>query len=278
MRGSWTSVIASLLYRKPLIVRTGYTWSRFVEMAKKTAGLDILSGLTERFSYRFAHAAIVASKGDAEYIKDKYNIAPSRVNVIGNFVDTELFKPLSSSRYRDRVVFVGRLTRQKNLFSLIKAVGLMPDIALDIYSNSDEMRQELEVLSRQCHARVGFKGKVDNDIMPQLLNSYEVFVLPSFYEGAPKALLEAMSCGLAVLGTNVEGIKEFVLHGENGWLLGGTDAESIRDGLTELLSNRSLIKRLQDNARQFIVSNFSLQSLVEKERLIIEGLKDGNPR
>jgi glycosyltransferase involved in cell wall biosynthesis len=96
------------------------------------------------------------------------------------------------------------------------------------------------------------------------LNRSEVFILPSLYEGSPKALLEAMACGLPVIGTNVTGIKEVIADGENG-LLCNTDSESIRDAIIRLLASGDMRRRLGSNARAQIESNYSMEKILEKE-------------
>lgn len=265
MRGAWAAVIAARLYRKPLVARTGYSWSTFVSHHPRKTALDHLATAVEWTVYRFADAAIVTSRTDAEYIQVRYRIPCAKVNVIGNFVDTDLFRPQEDARrYPDRLVFVGRLSPQKNLANLIKAVAQLP-CSLDIYSGSGELREELEGLAQRLQARVSFKGSVDNDLLCGILNNYEIFVLPSLYEGAPKALLEAMSCGLAVIGTDVCGTNEIISHNRNGWLVKKTDSESLKEGIGELLRRPELRKSLGLEARRYVTENLSLQALAQKE-------------
>jgi len=76
--------------------------------------------------------------------------------------------------------------------------------------------------------------------------------------------LEAMSIGLPCIGSNVEGIREIISHNKNG-IITQTDSKSIRNGLLKLLGNKSLQKRLGQNARKFVVNNFDSRLLLEKE-------------
>ena len=70
-------------------------------------------------------------------------------------------------------------------------------------------------------------GNVLHRLLPEILNSGALVILPSHYEGYPKTVLEAMACGLPVIGTDVRGIRELIRHGVTGWLC-GTDSASIR--------------------------------------------------
>ena len=278
MRGAWSAWLAAKLFKKPLLVRTGYTWSIFSRRKKKLLSMDLFSGLVERCVYKAADAAIVASQDDAGYIQKRYAINQEKITVIGNFVDRRIFKPRPEiSRYQDRVVFVGRLNAQKNLKELIRAFSGLP-YSLDVYYNDDCLLDELKVLSGKIGAKVNFIGTVDNSRLSEVLNQYEVFVLPSLYEGMPKAMLEAMACGLAVLGTPVTGIKELIKHGVNGWLVQGLDAGAIRQGLARLMSDADLRAKLGGAASEFIDKNFSLDITAQKEAGVYRGLLNNYER
>ena len=80
----------------------------------------------------------------------------------------------------------------------------------------------------------------------------------------PKTLLEAMACGLPVIGTNVEGIKEVIRHGENGFLC-NTDPASIREAVIRLMEEEELREKLGRNARKTIEEKFSLDKLIDRE-------------
>ena len=92
----------------------------------------------------------------------------------------------------------------------------------------------------------------------------DIFVLPSFYEGHPKALLEAMSSGLPCVGTNVRGIREEIKHGETGYLC-GTESEEIAEGIADLLESEHLRTTLGAKARKHAVDNYSLDRVLTIE-------------
>jgi glycosyltransferase involved in cell wall biosynthesis len=261
MLGSWVAVLASKLYRKPLIVRTGYTWSLFASKNNTTV-LDRFASSIEKISYRNADNAMVATLKDADYISKKYRINANRLKVIPNYIDTDLFSITNSNKYEDRIIFVGRLTEQKNLRSLIQALKGLP-YRLDIYG-SGKLKEALSQLAKSLNVKVNFMGNVPNSELPKILNQYPVFVLPSFYEGMPKALLEAMACGCAVIGTKVDGIRELIKDNING-ILCDTTSESIRNTIEEVMNDKNLRNRLGREARLFVEQNFSLELVVEKE-------------
>ena len=104
--------------------------------------------------------------------------------------------------------------------------------------------------------------------LPALLNQARVFIQPSLYEGHPKTLLEAMSCGLPCIGSDVTGIKEDIEHGVTGYLC-GTDSDAIAEAIDVVLSDASLREKLGHNARDYIADNYSLDRVLEMEMEVI---------
>jgi len=262
--GSWSAVIAKWLYRKPLIVRTGYTRSIF---ARKQANAKLAKKFEriERFAYRNADVAAVATRSDKEYISSKYHIAREKTEVLHNYVNTKIFRPIQARKYSDRIVFVGRLTPQKNLFNLIEAVAEC-DLVLDIYGRG-ELRDELQTYAISRNARGNFRGVVGNDELPDILNRYRYFILPSLYEGMPKTLLEAMACGLVCIGTDVDGIRELIEDGVNGYLAKETNADALVEAIQRAVSLPC--DSIVSDAVKTVRDNFSIEIVTRKEKELI---------
>jgi glycosyltransferase involved in cell wall biosynthesis len=267
MNGSWSAVIAKWLYRKPLVVRTGYTASLFAEKQANVKSKRIYERV-ERFAYRYADIGIVASHRDKQYICSKYHIPPARIKVLHNYINTAVFHPTDCEKYVDRIIFVGRLQPQKNLFNLIESVS-RNDLTLDIYGDG-ELYDELLAQAKRLSARVNFMGVVDNDQMPHIFNRYRYYILPSFYEGVPKALLEAMACGLVCIGTDVEGINQIIDDGVNGYLAKGTSPQALAEAINRAIRLPS--DHITQEAVRKIRNGFLLQTIVKQESEIIAGL------
>jgi glycosyltransferase involved in cell wall biosynthesis len=268
MDGSWSAVIAKWLYHKPLIVRTGYTASLFSDRQNNVKSKRNYE-MIERFAYRYADVGIVASHADKQYICSRYHIPPAKIEVLHNYINTAVFQPTDCEKYESRIIFVGRLQPQKNLFNLIEAVS-DNDLTLDIYG-SGELYDELLAQTKKMNADVNFMGVVDNDQLPGVLNRYRYYILPSFYEGMPKALLEAMACGLVCIGTDVEGINQIIEDGVNGYLAKGTQANA----LVEVIKRAAQLPHDSITAEGIrrVRNNFSLETVVEREKEIIVNLK-----
>lgn len=263
MSGSWTGWLANSLFRKRLIVRCGYQWRWFLEKSKAKKWKIWLVSSIENFVYKKADVIIVSSTKAKKNIKKQYRIPSSKIEVIPNYIDIDLFQPKEIKKEKGRICFVGRLSPQKNLFNLLKSVDGL-DVKLVIFG-SGELGEKLKKKAKEIkRAKIEFRGNIPNNFLPEELNKSELFILPSFYEGNPKTLLEAMACSLPVIGTDVEGIKEIIKHKKNGYLC-KTGANSIKEAIKKVLDNKELQEKMGKGARQTIVNDFSLEKVFQRE-------------
>jgi glycosyltransferase involved in cell wall biosynthesis len=269
MNGAWTAVLTKWLYRKKLVVRCGYELLNSLEKADEPLWKKLIIELLEKIVYKSADKNILTSQKDSKFIENKFRIPSSKIEVIPNYIDVNLFKPLNIPKEKNGVIFVGRLEKVKNLINLIKATSNFSKKLILIGSGS--LREKIENTALKEKTNIEFKNNIPNNRLPEELNKSEIFVLPSLREGFPKALLEAMSCGLPCIGTNVKGIREIIKHKENGYLC-ETDANSIRKAILEVLNNINLQKKIGQNARKTILENFNLEKILDKEIKIYETL------
>ncbi|MFC1967374.1 glycosyltransferase family 4 protein [Chloroflexota bacterium] len=267
MYGAWSAALARLLWRKKLVVRSGYTWSIFFRNEFPGSLKQPFVNGVERFAYRLADAAVNSSRGDYDYVEERYH--PRRHWLIPNYVDTDVFKPLGGDKKTGSICCIGRLTAVKNLASLLEALRGLP-YNVDIIGSGDQ-EAELKRLAADNNVKASFPGNIPNRDLPGIISEHALYVLPSLWEGMPKTLLEAMACGAAVLGANVAGIREVIKDGENG-LLCGTDPSSIRKAVIRVMEDEPLRKKLGGNARKTIEEGYSLTKVVEQELELYEEL------
>jgi len=271
MNGAWAAVLAKILFRKKLVVRCGYEWELFAKRAGVSRLKLALIHAIEWFCYRFADAIILTSEEMKRYVSNTFDIPSEKIVVIPNYIDTDLFRPMNIEKVSGRLIFVGRFTEQKNLLNLLKAVKDLPDIELVLVGDGP-LEGPLREFARRHNVNLVFKGRVPNEQLPALLNTAEAFVLPSLYEGNPKALLEAMACGLPVIATPVEGNRGVVSHKVNGYLTSGISPEAIREAIMEVLSNTKLRIEIGKRARTFIEKDYSVEVLIQQELHLLESL------
>lgn len=180
-----------------------------------------------------------------------------------------------------RITFVGRLHRQKGLDTLLQAFqklrGQHPGEAIRLQLIGDgPLREELVALAEQLGIRphVEFHGRSD-EVLAQLQQA-DIFVLPSRAEGLSNALLEAMSCGLPLIASDVPGNIDVVEHRKNGLLFEVDEPGALAEQLRSLLTEPNLRRRLGREARRTVERDFSLSHVADRYRTLYRDLTKGD--
>ena len=267
-KGAEVALLAKRLYGKKMVARCGYMWSEHAARRSGEASAEASAARQiEERAFRDADRVVVTTAMMKEMAERTYGLPASKVQVIPNYVCTDLFQPRPEMHHPRTVCFVGRLEPQKNPLALMDGLAGL-DVRL-IMIGKGYLRAALERRARTLGLNVDFIQRVPHIHLSDHMNRAAVFVLPSHYEGHPKTLLEAMSCGLPVVGANAPGIHELIRHGETGYLC-GTDPASIRAAIHEVLGNPRLQAELGRNARQYVVENFSLERVVGMELALLQ--------
>lgn len=265
--GAEAALAAARRWRKPLIARCGYMWSYNVIREQGTQSAAARHALaTEYLVFNAAQRIVVTTASMAANVVERIPDVAPRVHVIPNYVDVEAFQPSMTDIIDYDVAFVGRLAPEKNLPALLQAVQQLGIKAL-IIGDGPEKTSLLQRFSRLSD-QIVWVDRVTNSDLPCYLNRAKLFVLPSHYEGHPKALIEAMACGLPVIGADAPGIREVIRHDETGYLCCGTP-EGIAAAIRKLLDEDALRSRLGRNARHYAVENFGLGHIVQKELALL---------
>ncbi|QDT35771.1 glycosyltransferase family 4 protein [Stratiformator vulcanicus] len=263
--GADRAAAAGARFGRPFVARSGYRWSEFSRHLRGDAAGEKALRYEQRV-FSAAHRIVVSTAAAGHQVSSRWPRLASRVTIIPNFVDTELFSPDNSVEPDRDVVYVGRLSEQKNVESLIQAADI-GGFGVRIIGDGN-LREACELQARTLGCDVEFAGRLPHTLLPSQLRLGRIFVLPSHYEGHPKTLLEAMACGCAVVGTRVPGIREVIRPGETG-LLCGTEPTEIADAVTRLLNDGSLRSQLGGAARRAIVNDLSLTRIVEQEENVL---------
>jgi glycosyltransferase involved in cell wall biosynthesis len=217
---------------------------------REAGGIRGVMRLASCVAWRGASALIANSQGLRDIAR---NVLPGAgVSVIPNGVDMDRFTPTGPRPDGGpfRVLCVGRLEPYKGLSDLLEAVGASPDpvarqVHLDIVGDGtlrhalpDEARG-LGLMDRVC-----FHGNLPPEAMPAAYRKAHLFVLPSYVEGMPNVILEAMASGLPVIATRIPGSEELVEDGVTGLLVAGRPAGRLKPGPgTPLRAPTSLLTR-----------------------------------
>ncbi len=203
------------------------------------------------------------------------------VSVVPNGVDTQKFK-VQSSKFKDKknqntILTVSRLVEKNGIDTLIRAFAEVykkfPDAKLHIVGDG-ELRTDLEALARRAGVEraVTFFGSVPNENLPQYLTAADVFVRPSRSEGLGTAFLEAMACGVPIIGTPVGGIVDFLKDGETGLFCHAGDPHDLAEKIIMLLDDVKLCAKLQNNGRRLVEERYTWDGIALQMKTIFDNL------
>lgn len=267
IKGASKAVYYAQKWQIPLITRCGYLWSTFTKRQTTNEREIQRVFALESEAFNASQFSFVSSDRDRDYVINTHGIASDKVITVPNYVDQSVFSPVFENREEGHVLYIGRLSEQKNLFSLLDAFEQSKWAKTLTVIGVGELEQALKEKASLISKPVTFTGAVPNSTLPEYLQKASLYVLPSFYEGLPKTLLEAMSCGIACLGTRVEGIQEVIQHDVDGYLC-EPDASSIAAAIDTLLSDNDLRLRLGKQAYKTIQSRYSLDSVIALEKSV----------
>jgi glycosyltransferase involved in cell wall biosynthesis len=268
-----TAALPAMLLRvytgAPVFVSYGYSLPDFVRY--QSGRLKYwLYWQVEELALRGSDRIICATLAQMQTLGDRYG--QDKVLQVPNFVDTERFHPTNEAA-GDYLLFVGRLTAQKNLNNLLYGLRLALDQgaalpAIKIVGQGDQ-EETLRRLAAELQLSAEFCGTIPNDELPDWYAHAWAYVLPSHFEGMPKALLEAMSCEAPCIGSDVEGIRDLIEDGVNGLLVEPTP-EGIAEGLMRLADDEELRHRVAVEGRRYVVENYSLAEILYHEIEILQ--------
>ncbi len=263
---------AEWAWRIPFVFRASFHWSSNLPVFRPDDHDFIarVAGMERRALDRAVQ--IIASTQDiADLLIQQAPSAASKVKIIPNYVDTQIFRPIPCEKKYD-LVYVGRIESIKNLSALLQAVEQL-GITIAIIGGGtvleggkDRVRDEEILLHKRfgdLDGRIHWLGRVKNEKLPPYINQARAFVLPSRREGHPRAMIEAMACGMPVIGTRVFGIKSVLQHEVTGYLC-DTDSDSIAQAIEAVLAQPSLMQTMGENARQYALQHYSLPELAQQ--------------
>ena len=269
--GSVDAIVPAKLAGVPHIIHSEHGWNNDDPRGrniKRRATRKLLSYLIDHF--------IAVSNDIRNWLVDSVGIKPTKVRVVINGVDIETFKKGDKKKAKKRLGFpenefiigtVGRLRPIKNQKILLEAFSKLNH---DIHSLSLIIVGEGPERASLTQLKNGlFKGEkihllgLRNDI-PQILNMFDIFVLPSKSEGICNTILEAMASSLPVVATDVGGNAELVRNGFNGFLIPSNDPDSLTDFIDRYLNtDNELVDYHGKNSRDRAASYFSLDTMVK---------------
>jgi alpha-maltose-1-phosphate synthase len=305
---TWYSHFGGILAKKnyglPLVITVHSLeplrpWKR-----EQLAGGYDFSLWVEKTALEMADAIIAVSGATKHDIERLFNVDSARVHVIHNGIDLNQYRKLDSTAALNRygidpgqpyLLFVGRLTRQKGVQHLVRAIQFMDRnfqvvlcaAAPDTPELAEEVRIAIERAQSQRPGIIWINKMLDQQGACELYSHAAVFVCPSIYEPFGIINLEAMACETAVVASAVGGINEVVVDGETGFRVPLEQmkespfeaidpekfARDLAQRVNELMRDRQLRERFGKAGRKRVEENFSWAAIAEKTKRLYETLK-----
>ncbi len=243
-------ILLAALFQKPVITHAhGCEFHLFYDKLPRLAQRLLSMALRQCVYF------IVLSESWRDYYVKRCGLSHAQVVVMLNPVQLPETLPNRTKGDRVRLVFLGRIGERKGAFDLLEAFARLPEevrsrTSLTLAGDGAvaEARQRAQRLG--IGEQVTFPGWINRAQRDQLLAHANVFVLPSYNEGLPMAILEAMSWALPVVTTPVGGIGEIITSNDTGILIQPGDVTQLSDRLQQLIENPSLRQQMGDRARQ----------------------------
>ena len=296
-------ILAKLNYGIPLVITVHSLeplrpWKR-----EQLGGGYDFSLWIEKTALAIADAVIAVSNETKRDIERLFGVDLTRMHVIHNGIDLEEYRKVDSTEALTRygidinepyLLFVGRITRQKGIIHLIRAIQFMDRrfqivlcaAAPDTPEIAEEMKNAVERLKTQRSDIIWIDEMVDRKTANELYSHAAVFCCPSIYEPFGIINLEAMACETAVVASAVGGIKEVVVDGETGFLVPLEQmkespfeplnpekfARDLAARINQLMADPTLREKFGKAARKRAQEKFSWSAIAQRTKALYESL------
>jgi len=256
--------------RFALIEGLGYAFTDLGEKSRRRSIARFLSIWGYRLSLRYATKVFFLNNDDRDELTRLGAVNKHKAVVIGGIgVDLQRWRycdhPLSPITF----IMVGRLLKEKGIYEYMEAAQMVkqihPEVRFLLVGGVDDNPGSVPdayIRSMVSKGILEWPGEVNN--VQDYLRESSVFVLPSYREGVPRSIQEAMALGRPIITTNVVGCRETVEDGVNGFLVPPRDVNALVDAMTRFIENPELITRMGKQSRRLAEERFDVSKQTEK--------------
>ena len=251
---------------------TGLGYSFMPSMTLKQRLVKIIVFVLYKFSLSKAKSIFFQNKDDSNLFKNKKIISEKARTIIvnGSGVDLDYyeFKPLRLLNNNINLLLIARLLKDKGIYEYVEAAKIVkktfPEKKINFSLLGSFDINPTAIPSEQVYkwhdeGFINYLGETD-DVRPYI-EECSVYILPSYREGMPRSVLEAMSIGRAIITTNVPGCKETVIPGKNGYLVEKQSSKELASSIIKIVNNKNLIEKMGLNSRKLVTERFNVHNI-----------------
>ncbi len=240
--------------------------------------------IKEKFMLKKADGIITPSKASYRDLMSFYRLSTTKVKIVPNGVDIDRFFPQDPKELRNElgienkkiILYVGHFGFRKGLPYLLRALSSVvktcPDVILLLIGGTPKgainqiFWNILKTLAKKwaVEKHVKMLDAIPHTQLPAYYSMADIFAFPTLYEGLPKAPLEAMACGTPVVGFNISSMPELFENRKEGLLVPAKNPKKLAEAIVQLLENRSLAKRMGENAKERVKREFNWHVVAKK--------------
>ena len=254
--------------RGPVLVKVSGAWEFDGGVLDPSLRRRPLHLFLNRYIRRVAFMQAISERTRERLLAMSYD--PERIRMIPNAVDVERFDkvpyPQVERTPQATVIYVGRLQPVKGLTILLQAwqtVMTLRDARLVLIGDGP-MRDELAGMIEQLRLGASVAMPGHSTDVPSVLHRAQIYVQPSFQEGLPNSVLEAMTAGLPIVATRVSGNEDLVHDGVNGLLVPPRDSTALADALVRLIGDIPAARRMGLASREIIDAKYSSARVIRQ--------------
>lgn len=285
--------IAAKLAGVPIIIYTAHGFYFHENMS--FLSYKLFATIEKIMGKYFTDHIFTQSQEDYKTAIDLQIIDKDRITWINNGVNLSKFNPenvkvdvksykknLGLSADSKVICFIGRLVKEKGILDLLEAFKYLIKDFSNLYlliigdSSLDERDKKTKQKIKSYLDDIKLRDKIiftgfRNDI-PELLKISDIFVLPSYREGMPRSIIEAMAMGKPIVATNIRGCREEIVNGETGFLVNVNSPKEIYEAIKKLIVDNELIVHMGAKGRQRVIELYDEEKVLEKQVNVIKNL------
>lgn len=256
---------ASLFGKKILIHEHGGDFQNFYYKRNNEKGRAAIRKTLDK-----AQVFVVLSKTWADFFKPI--VSEDKIVILENAVPVP---PEPKTSYDDHnLLFLGRLCKEKGIAELFEAIPIAakryPDLKL--YLGGVWEDNELKKKASELREHVEYLGWIGQEQKELYMDKCSIFILPTYFEGQPVSMLEAMAKGMAVISTQVGGIPQILRSGQDGILISPKDSQALAESICNLLGDTDGKRCFGVSARERVVKSYNISKSVKDLVSIYEDL------